>query len=123
MGTMKSNLAGKRCKPCEENNPPLKGEAVRHLKEKLGAGWKVVNEHHLEKEYMFKNFREALDFTNRLGEVAEQEGHHPDIYLRWDKVRLQIWTHNIDGLSENDFVLAAKADALPLRATTGKREA
>jgi 4a-hydroxytetrahydrobiopterin dehydratase len=64
----------------------------------------------LEKEYKFKNFREALDFTNRVGELAEEQGHHPDIYLAWGKVRLTVWTHKIDGLSESDFVLAAKAD-------------
>jgi len=72
----------------------------------------VVREHHLEKEYSFPDFRQALDFTVRLGGVAEAEGHHPDIYLAWGKVRLQIWTHKIDGLTESDFILAAKADRL-----------
>jgi 4a-hydroxytetrahydrobiopterin dehydratase len=69
-----------------------------------------VNEHHLEKEYAFKDFREALAFTNAVGEIADREDHHPDIYLAWGKVKLTIWTHKIDGLTESDFVLAAKAD-------------
>jgi 4a-hydroxytetrahydrobiopterin dehydratase len=78
----------------------------------LGGGWRVVSNHHLEKEYEFPDFVKALDFTNRVGEVAEREGHHPDIHLSWGKVRLDIWTHKIDGLTESDFVLAAKADTI-----------
>ena len=74
----------------------------------------MVDEHHLEKEYRFRNFREALAFTNKVGEMAEAQGHHPDIYLAWGKVRLTVWTHKIDGLTESDFVFAAKADALEL---------
>ena len=81
------------------------------MQEKLGGGWKVVGEHHLEKEYTFKNFRTALDFTDRVGELAEAQGHHPDIYLAWGRVKLTIWTHKIDGLTESDFIFAAKADA------------
>ena len=68
--------------------------------------------HHLEKEYRFEDFRSALAFVNRIGEVAEQEAHHPDIHLAWGRVRLEIFTHTIRGLSESDFVLAAKADTL-----------
>ncbi len=77
--------------------------------------WKVVDNHHLEKEYLFKNFRDALEFTNRVGEAAEEMGHHPDIYLSWGKVRLLIWTHKVDGLTEKDFTLAAKCDALKMK--------
>jgi 4a-hydroxytetrahydrobiopterin dehydratase len=109
---MTSELAEKECTPCEKERPALKGDAIRRLSRKLGKGWKVVDEHHLEKEYAFEDFREALDFTNQVGEIAEKENHHPDIYLAWGKVRLNIWTHNIDGLSENDFILAAKADSV-----------
>lgn len=108
---MKTELADRRCTPCEKKTSPLKGEAIRKLQQQLDKNWKVIGEHHLEKEYAFKNFRDALAFTDRVGAVAEQEGHHPDIFLRWGKVKLDIWTHNIDGLSENDFILAAKADA------------
>lgn len=68
--------------------------------------------HHLINSYSFKNFREALDFTNRVGELAEQEGHHPDIALAWGKVEITLWTHKIDGLTESDFIMAAKIDAL-----------
>ena len=78
----------------------------------LGGGWRVVDEHHLEKEYRFPDFRAALAFVNRLAEVAEQEFHHPDLHLAWGRVRVEIWTHDAGGLTENDFVLAAKADAL-----------
>jgi 4a-hydroxytetrahydrobiopterin dehydratase len=108
-----NELATKECVPCEGGVPPLKGEALRELQGKLGADWKVVREHHLEKEYTFKNFREALDFTNKVGEVAEARNHHPDIYLAWGKVKVTIWTHKIDGLTESDFVLAAKVEELP----------
>ena len=108
---MKTELTKKKCRPCNEGEPPLKGEAIAIKQRELGDNWKVINEHHLEKEYAFKNFKEALDFTNRVGAVAEQEGHHPDIFLGWGKVKLDLWTHNIGGLSENDFILAAKADA------------
>jgi len=107
-----NNLAEKECVPCKGGVPPLKGEALRKLQEDLGPDWRVVSEHHLEREYTFKNFREALAFTNRLGELAEKNNHHPDIYLAWGKVKLTIWTHKIDGLTESDFVLAAKADRL-----------
>jgi 4a-hydroxytetrahydrobiopterin dehydratase len=105
-----SELAKKECVPCKGGVPPLKGHDLTGLLEQLGNGWKIIDEHHLEKEYKFKNFREALDFTNRIGELAEAQGHHPDIYLAWGKVKLTIWTHKIDGLTESDFILAAKAD-------------
>jgi 4a-hydroxytetrahydrobiopterin dehydratase len=88
----------------------LKGEELDALQEKLGNGWQIINEHHLEKEYIFADFRQALDFTVKVGEVAENQGHHPDIYLAWGKVKLTIWTHKIDGLTESDFIFAAKAD-------------
>ena len=90
--------------------PPLKAQALRDLANQLGGGWQVVDEHHLEKSYSFPDFKEALAFTNQVGEIAEREGHHPDVYLAWGKVKLEIWTHKIDGLTESDFVLAAKAD-------------
>ncbi|NQT92528.1 MAG: 4a-hydroxytetrahydrobiopterin dehydratase [Lentisphaerae bacterium] len=98
------------CVPCQGGVPPLKGGELKELLERLGGEWQVVDEHHLEKEYSFKNFREALDFTNRVGELAEQQGHHPDLLLSWGSVKMQVWTHKIDGLTESDFVLAAKAD-------------
>jgi len=107
-----STLDQKKCEPCSKNTPTFKGEALRQLSRDLGGNWKVVDDHHLEKEYAFDDFKSALDFTNRVGEIAEAEGHHPDIYLTWGKVSLKIWTHAVDGLSKNDFILAAKADAV-----------
>jgi len=109
---MGSGLAARHCVPCRKGTPPLQGEAQDELLAELGGGWRVVDGHHLEKEYRFEDFRSALDFVNRLGEVAERESHHPDIHLAWGRVRLEIFTHTVGGLSESDFVLAAKADAL-----------
>jgi 4a-hydroxytetrahydrobiopterin dehydratase len=107
-----SALAEKQCVPCKGGVPSLKGPELARLARDLGASWQIVAERQLEKEYQFKNFREALDFTNRVGELAEGQGHHPDIYLAWGRVKLTIWTHKINGLTESDFVLAAKADRL-----------
>ena len=90
----------------------MKGQDLARLAGELAGGWQVVGERQLEKEYRFKDFREALGFTNKVGELAEAQGHHPDIYLAWGKVKLSIWTHKINGLTESDFVLAAKADKL-----------
>src|SRR5205809_5501967 len=108
-----NQLADKECVPCKGGVPPLKGKALQELKTALGGDWKVVRGHHLEKEFTFKNFRDALAFTNRVGELAEEQNHHPDIYLAWGKVKATIWTHKIDGLTESDFVMAAKIEELP----------
>ena len=105
-----SDLAKKTCIPCKGGVPPLKGEKLDDLLEKLKNDWKIIKEHHLEKEYSFKDFKEALNFTIKVGELAENQGHHPDIFLAWGKVKLTIWTHKIDGLTESDFIFAAKAD-------------
>lgn len=104
------DLANKKCVPCRGGVPPLKGEALEKLLRQLGGGWRVVEAHHLEKEYRFPDFREALAFTNRIGALAEEEGHHPDLLLAYGKVKVQLWTHKIDGLTESDFILAAKCD-------------
>jgi 4a-hydroxytetrahydrobiopterin dehydratase len=105
-----TDLASKQCVPCRGGVPPLKGAELEALLRQVDHGWRVIDEHHLEKDYQFKNFREALDFTMRVGELAEAQGHHPDIHLSWGKVRLTVWTHKIDGVTESDFVFAAKAD-------------
>jgi 4a-hydroxytetrahydrobiopterin dehydratase len=107
-----SDLAQKECVPCKGGVPSLKGDELAMLAQQLGEGWRVVDEHHLEREFKFPNFRTALDFTNRVGELAEQQNHHPDIYLAWGKVKLTLWTHKIDGLTESDFVFAAKVNKL-----------
>lgn len=104
------DLAKKDCVPCKGGTPPLQGAALNELLSNLGQGWQVVNAHHLEKTYRFDDFLGALDFTNAVGRIAEAQGHHPDIHLAWGRVTLLIWTHKIDGLVENDFILAAKAD-------------
>ena len=105
-----NDLAKKNCIPCRGGVPPLKGTQLADLQEKLKNDWKIINEHHLEKEYSFKNFKEALDFTIKVGELAENQDHHPDIFLTWGKVKVTIWTHKIDGLTESDFIFAAKTD-------------
>lgn len=107
---MANELAARHCVPCRGDVPPLKGAALAALLERLGGDWHVVNEHHLEKAYTFTDFKDALAFTDAVGAIAEREGHHPDIHLSWGRVVLAIWTHKIDGLTESDFVLAAKAD-------------
>lgn len=93
--------------------PPLRGASLLVLHRQLGPdgnGWRIVDEHHLEKDYRFPDFAQALAFVNRVGAIAEAEGHHPDLLLAWGRVRISIWTHSIDGLTESDFVLAAKCD-------------
>ena len=107
-----ANLAEKECVPCKGGVPPLRGEELARLSEQLGEGWRVVDGHHLERDFKFDNFRQALDFTNRVGELAETQNHHPDICLAWGKVKLTLWTHKIDGLTESDFVFAAKVNRL-----------
>ena len=103
-------LAEQKCEACNANTPPLKGEELQQYYNKLEEGWDLIDDHHLIKTYSFKNFRQALEFTNRVGEMSEEEGHHPEIYLTWGEVKLKIYTHAIDALSENDFIWAAKAD-------------
>ena len=107
-----SDLADKICTPCRGGVPPLAGGELDRLAAELGGGWQVVDGHHLEKEYRFPDFRQALDFTNRIGELAEEVNHHPNIFLTWGKVKIELWTHKIDGLNEADFIWAAKADRL-----------
>ncbi|OGL49847.1 MAG: 4a-hydroxytetrahydrobiopterin dehydratase [Candidatus Schekmanbacteria bacterium RBG_13_48_7] len=104
------DLSKKQCVPCRGGMPALKGNEIKPLLDRLEDGWKVINEHNLEKEYKFENFRKALEFTNKVGELAEEQGHHPDIYLAWGLVRVTIWTHKVDGLTESDFIFAAKTD-------------
>ena len=106
-----SELADRQCVPCRGGVPPLKGDEVRGLLGRL-ADWQAVSEHHLLKTYRFQDFSEALAFVNRVGELSEEQGHHPDICFGWGKAEISIWTHKIDGLTESDFVLAAKIDKL-----------
>ena len=105
------NLAQKKCIPCSGDVPRLKGKEIYRCLQKV-KGWKVTNEHHLTREYTFPDFKTALDFVNKVGSIAERENHHPDICLSWGKVSINIYTHKIDGLFENDFILAAKIDQI-----------
>jgi 4a-hydroxytetrahydrobiopterin dehydratase len=107
-----TDLASKTCVPCTGDVPPLEGEELEALSRQVPE-WEVVEEHHLKREFRFGNFREALAFVNRVGELAEEQGHHPDINFGWGRAEITIFTHKIDGLTESDFILAAKVERLP----------
>jgi 4a-hydroxytetrahydrobiopterin dehydratase len=106
-----SDLAERQCIPCRGGVPALEGEDLRTLATQV-SDWQVMDEHHLQKSYRFSDFRATLDFVNRIGELAEAQGHHPDICFGWGKAEISIWTHKINGLTESDFILAAKIDKL-----------
>jgi len=108
---MASSLANQQCKDCAAT-PALQGDALRQMQAKLGGGWTVADGKRLEKKYKFKDFSAALDFTNRVGSIAEEQGHHPDIHLTYGEVGIEIWTHKIEGLTESDFILAAKINEI-----------
>lgn len=103
-------LADQQCVPCRGGVPPLEPEKAQALLAQLEPGWTINAAGHLERLYTFKNFAEALAFVNRVGAIAEAEGHHPDLYLSWGKCKVELWTHKINGLTESDFYMAAKAD-------------
>ena len=104
-----SSLADQHCVPCRGGVPPLTGEQLEKMKSQV-PGWNVVDGHHLTRSYTFPDFKTALDFVNRVGAIAEQEGHHPDLLLSWGKVEVKTWTHKIDGLTDSDFILASKIE-------------
>jgi len=108
---MTEKLADKKCVPCRGGVPPLKGTEVEKL-HNMVPRWTVVKDHHIQREYKFPDFKEALEFVNRVGALAEEQGHHPDILLAWGKAEITLWTHKIDGLTESDFIMAAKIDRL-----------
>ena len=108
---MTEQLADKQCVPCRGGVPPLKGNDLRQMLRNVSQ-WSVVNEHHLIREYKFPDFKQALDFVNKVGALAEEQGHHPDILLAWGKAEITLWTHKINGLTESDFIMAAKIDRL-----------
>jgi 4a-hydroxytetrahydrobiopterin dehydratase len=105
-----SILAEKECVPCKGGVPPLTGEALQDCYSQLGNDWQLVEEHHLEKEFKFKDFQSALDFVNRVGAIAEEQNHHPDLELGWGRAKVTIYTHKINGLTVSDFIFAAKAE-------------
>jgi 4a-hydroxytetrahydrobiopterin dehydratase len=106
-----SELASKQCVPCRGGVPPLNAEEIAQLSPQI-KGWEIINQHHLKKTYRHKDFRETLDFVNRVGNLAEEQAHHPDICFGWGIAEIKIWTHKINGLTESDFILAAKIDEL-----------
>jgi 4a-hydroxytetrahydrobiopterin dehydratase len=105
------SLAEKHCLPCRGGVPALHGDALKDFAGQVD-GWAIVDEHHITKSYKFRDFAQALGFVNRVGAVAEEQAHHPDIELAWGRVGVKTYTHKIDGLTENDFILAAKIDQL-----------
>ena len=114
-------LADNSCIPCRGGVPPVPADRAQVLLHELGPAWSLNGQGHLERLYTFQNFAQALEFVNRVGVVAEAEGHHPDLYLAWGKCKVEIWTHKINGLTESDFFLAAKADRAfePFRSVVG----
>jgi 4a-hydroxytetrahydrobiopterin dehydratase len=108
---MTENLADKKCVPCRGGVAPLKGVELEALHRNV-PDWIIENEHHIHREFRFPDFKQALDFVNRVGALAEEQGHHPDILLAWGRAEVTMWTHKIDGLTESDFIMAAKIDRL-----------
>ena len=106
---MATSLADNKCIPCRGGTPPLTHEQIAPLAAQL-EGWQVEVDKKLIKSFKVKNWVDAVDFVNRISPVAEAEGHHPDLYVRWGEVRAYLWTHKIDGLTESDFYMAAKID-------------
>lgn len=113
MSTETCDLADRECAPCKGGVPPLTAAEIEPLAKQLEDDWAVVDDHHLHRHYDFPDFKSALAFVNAIGELAEAEGHHPNLSLTWGEVEIDMWTHKIDGLAEADFVLAAKIDRLP----------
>ncbi|MBN8827889.1 MAG: 4a-hydroxytetrahydrobiopterin dehydratase [Sphingobacteriia bacterium] len=108
---MKNELEA-QCIPCNIAIPPLNEEQIIELLKTIDSNWKLNEKGYLEKEFSFKNFKETMDFANKVTVIAEQEGHHPDFYITWGKCITTIWTHKINSLTKNDFILAAKIDSL-----------
>src|SRR3989338_4304337 len=108
---MEKPLSKQKCVPCEGGVPPLKGKLLKKFSSKVKS-WSVVKQHEIEKQFKFKNFADALKFVNKIGAIAEQQGHHPDIFLAWGKVKITLFTRSIGGLSTNDFIMAARIDEI-----------
>lgn len=107
------NLKAKKCVPCEEYTDPLKQDRIDYLKSALSRSWQVIESHHLELDLVLKNFLEVIDVVNKIAKLAEEEGHHPNLFITdYKKLKIQLFTHNINGLSDNDFILAAKIESI-----------
>jgi len=109
---MNQDLASKKCVPCEGGVEPISRERAQEYLKQLNSDWQIIdNGRKIRREFKFKNFKETLNFVNKVGEIAENEGHHPDIEFGWGYVNITLFTHAINGLFENDFILAAKIDS------------
>jgi 4a-hydroxytetrahydrobiopterin dehydratase len=106
------DLSKKKCKPCEGGVPPLNEKEITEYRKNISDDWKVIENKKLLKEYLFENYRQSIDFVNRVANLAEEEGHHPVMHVFFGRVVIELWTHAIDGLSENDFIIAFKIDRL-----------
>ncbi len=109
---MSESLNKAFCEPCSLGTPPLEGDALDVLYAEIDQTWQLENDLVLVRKFKFKDFKEALEFVNRVGEIAEAQGHHPDIEFGWGRVVVRLTTHKIHGLSRNDFIMAARIDAL-----------
>jgi 4a-hydroxytetrahydrobiopterin dehydratase len=106
-----TDLANKTCVPCKGDTPPLQSDEIESLRRQIPE-WEIVEDHHLKRTFRFKNFKEALRFVNEVGGIAEEQGHHPDIGFGWGFAEVTVWTHKINGLTESDFVFAAKVERI-----------
>lgn len=104
------DLSAKKCIPCEGGIPPLNEAEISGYKNQISGDWKVVESNKLTREFYFVNYRHTIDFVNKVANIAEQEGHHPVLHVYFGRAVAELWTHSINGLSENDFILAAKID-------------
>ena len=109
---MNLDLTQKKCVPCEGGVDPLKGEKINEYLKAVSSEWKVMDEKSIRRQFKFKDFKKALEFVNKVGKLAEDQGHHPDIFINYSRVTLDLSTHAIGGLSKNDFILAAKIEQL-----------
>jgi 4a-hydroxytetrahydrobiopterin dehydratase len=111
-----TTLAEQKCIPCQGGVEPLRGEDLRQRTSQLGQGWDVVEGKSIEKTWSFDNFAETWGFVSQVAELAREQDHHPDVYFTYGKATITLWTHKIDGLHDNDFIMAAKIDRIqPIR--------
>lgn len=106
------DLTGKKCVPCEGGMPPLTELQISEIRKNIKPDWVVLDNVKIKKDYMFKNYKQTMSFVNKVAELAEEEGHHPVMHVYYSRVEIELWTHSINGLSENDFIMAAKIDTL-----------
>jgi 4a-hydroxytetrahydrobiopterin dehydratase len=109
---MSQDLASKTCFACEGGTPPMPADEVAKYIKRVNDDWWIIENHHIIREFTFENFKESMEFVNKVADIAEHEGHHPDIYIFYNRTKLELTTHAAKGLTENDFIMAAKIDQL-----------